>query len=244
MRSHSMALAAVLSVAAGTAQAASVDLSTWVKEGAGSWAVSGDKSTVTQSLNTNPGVFHNATDSQGQFLRGTIRVDTTSDDDFVGFVLGYRAGDLLSDTADYLLIDWKQATQPSGGCTGAVGLAISRVTGPLTAGSAAWCHDGADIQELARATTLGSTGWADLTTYTFDLVFTATRVQVLVDGTKEIDITGTFRNGAFGFYNYSQSDVIYAGIQQGAAPIPLPAAGWMLLAGLGALGLAARRRAA
>ncbi|MBK5926549.1 hypothetical protein CCR87_04125 [Rhodobaculum claviforme] len=230
-------------VGATGAQAAPVDLSTWVREGAGIWNVSPDKTSVTQTQNTTPGVFHSNTNSQGQFLSGTIRVNTSTDDDFVGFVLGYRAGDLSSATADYLLIDWKQATQSLGGCTGAVGLAISRVTGPLTSGSMAWCHQGPGIEELARATTLGSTGWADFATYTFELVFTATRVQVVVDGTTEIEINGSFSNGSFGFYNYSQANVTYAGIQQGAAPIPLPAAGWLLLAGLGALGVAGRRRA-
>ncbi len=62
--------------------------------------------------------LYNEMDSQGQTLSGTIEVQATSDDDFIGFVPGYNSGDDTNASADYLLIDWKQTTQSTGGVAG------------------------------------------------------------------------------------------------------------------------------
>ncbi|MEC9102491.1 MAG: hypothetical protein VX878_01640, partial [Pseudomonadota bacterium] len=91
--------------------AAPVDRSTWTANGNGSWNLAGDNNSVKQTLNNSPTVFINQKDSQGLALSGTIKVETTSDDDFIGFVLGYNNGDLTNGSADYLLIDWKQGNQ-------------------------------------------------------------------------------------------------------------------------------------
>lgn len=245
---RSMITAAVLSAAfAFTAQAAPVDLSSWTAEGSGTWNLQSGNNAVLQTQNAGATVFHNGLNSQGFQLSGTIQVNTSSDDDFIGFVLGYHAGDLFATNPDYLVIDWKQADQTLGsGSTAAVGnrgLAISRVTGPIGNSSStstqfrdAWGHQGV-VEELQRASTLGDVGWVNFQQYTFDLVFQANRVQVFVDGNLELDVSGSFANGAFGFYNMSQAQVLYAGIQESVAPIPLPAALPLLLTGIAGLGL-------
>jgi hypothetical protein len=228
----------------GSAMADSVDLSGWVANGGGSWTLQGANDSVKQNINTpSPAIFHNNQNSQGLALSGEITVQTTSDDDFIGFVLGYNNNDIANASADYILIDWKQGNQnyaPFGG-NAAKGLSISQVNGAFDPTSA-WIHDN-NVTELQRATTLGNTGWADNTTYTFDLIFTASLIEVFVDGTKELSISGMFNNGSFGFYNFSQSNVLYAGITQTTAPaVPVPAALFMFApALLGFMGL--RRKA-
>ncbi|MFV0245978.1 MAG: PEP-CTERM sorting domain-containing protein [Qingshengfaniella sp.] len=228
-----------------TLQAAPVDLSAWVGEGNGQWQLAVGDNSVLQRRNGTPSVFHDGSNSQGRSLKGTITVDTNGDDDFIGFVLGYQAGDLTNSAADYLLIDWKQRTQSLGSLgTAQEGLAISRVQGVLGDDAGAWSHDStAGVTELARGATLGSTGWADRTTYSFDLTFSATLVEVFVDGTRELSITGQFSDGAFGFYNYSQAQVRYAGIVEDILPpatVPVPGALPLLGAGLGMIGLMRR----
>ena len=237
------AAAALLVLTATAGQAAPVDLSGWSVEGPGTWILAPDNNSVRQTVNGNPTVFSGPGNAQGNQLSGTIRVNTTGDDDYIGFVLGFQSGDLSAASTDFLLIDWKQANQGFFGCNADVGLSISRVTAGLGDNAGAWCHDALGVTELARGTTLGSTGWADLTTYTFDLVFTASNVQVFVNGAKEIDINGSFADGSFGFYNYSQADVTYGAITQVVVPPPsgVPLPGTLALAGLGLVALGVGR---
>ncbi|WOI52781.1 PEP-CTERM sorting domain-containing protein [Parvularcula sp. LCG005] len=220
-----------------------VDLSTWVQDGNGNWILAGDSASVLQTRNSAPTVYHNNQSSQGKALAGTIKVETSSDDDFIGFVLGYTQGDIdgLSDT-DYILVDWKQGTQ--GGWDR--GMSISRVTGRIQSSGTdtnadQWDHVG-NVEFLARANTLGSTGWADNTEYNFAIEFTASVIRVTVDGNLEFELFGSFSDGAFGFYNFSQPDVRYAGItEEVLPPVPLPAALPLMAAGLGVVGFARRK---
>jgi hypothetical protein len=237
-----------------------VDLSDWKINGGGSWSLQSNpepNDSVFQSQNSPPTVFFNDRNSQGTALAGSIEVQTTTDDDFIGFVLGYNDGDLFSDDADYILVDWKQGTQSDWDA----GMSISRVTGSIGGVSGtntsadAWTHTG-NVGFLGRAATLGSTGWADNTSYLFDIIFTASKIQVLVDDVLQFDLDGSFRDGSFGFYNFSQPGVLYAGITEQEAPdpdpdpgngngsdpkpVPTPASFGLMFIGL--LGLALKRR--
>ena len=234
-----------------------VDLTSWIANGGGSWSLQSSNTAAYQSQNSPPTVFHNdAASSQGQALKGTIQVSSgAADDDFVGFVLGYHDGDIAgSNTAqDYLLIDWKQVDQVWN-----AGLSISRVTGDInTCGtctsSDAWTHSGV-VDFITRSNASGaayaSTGWTKGTLYDFDIQFNANRVKVFVDGQLELDVlpsdagVSSFADGAFGFYNFSQPQVTYAGLTTRSIPtgVPLPPALPMLAAGLGLLGVLGRRR--
>lgn len=191
------ALAVAIPLAAGAAPVA-VDLTGWTENGlrgngAGTWTVQPGNDSVVQSRDGDPTVFYDATTSgasaRGEQLSGTIRVNTTGDDDFVGFVLGYQEDEINSTSADFWLIDWKQNDQSPA----VDGLALSHVNGDLTTTSGSsfggWWNHVDPINEVARGSTLGSTGWDDLTTYTFDLTFTADLIEVFVDGNLEISYT-------------------------------------------------------
>jgi hypothetical protein len=243
------AIAASLPLAA---QAAPVDLTGWIENGykgnngAGTWTVQPGNNSVVQSINGQPTVFFDpSANDLGKTLTGTVEVQTTGDDDFIGFVLGYNDGEFNSTAADFWLIDWKQTDQSPG----VDGLALSHVTGDITASPSAndfWQHVNV-VNEVQRGATLGSTGWADNTEYTFELTFTPSLIAISVNGTPQLSYTSaahgsSFTGGAFGFYNYSQNAVRYAGLTEDAAVVPLPASLPLLLAGLGGIAALRRRR--
>lgn len=236
------ALAMTLSV---SAQAGPVDLNTWVDEpaGAGIWTVDTGGGFVDQSRNGAPTFFRGNLSALNQTLTSKIEVRTGSDDDFIGFAIGFDAGDANSATADYLLLDWKQRNQfPAAG-----GLAVSRVRGLRTNDNDFWEHVDS-VEELARATNLGSTGWADNVEYEFTINFTANSFQVLVDGVEEFNFLaadvgdGTaFDGGNFAFYNYSQASVRYSAVTQDAFSVPEPGTLGVISLGLIGFGIARRR---
>jgi len=69
-----------------------------------------------------------------------------------------------------------------------------------------------------------------------------------VNDVLQFNIDGSFSDGRFGFYNYSQAQVIYAGITNIDLPpdpptgVPEPTTWAMMIAGFGLVGARMRRR--
>ena len=134
-----------------------IDLSTWQQQGepdAGDWQTTGDfNHQVTQLVNGNPTFLVSPFDFIDGTVTGTFKVETTTDDDFIGFVFGYQGpvaaqGDAPSDY-EFLLFDWRQTTQTSdAGEFGPEGFTLSRVSAshadpntPLRL----WDHNGTEV---------------------------------------------------------------------------------------------------
>ena len=216
--------ATIANLAPDVVEPGSVDLHSWIEEEyetadvSALWTVAADGLSVYQSINSQPSVFFSPLPAIGSFLEGTIRVESpgTWDDDYIGFVLGFQAGDSLDPGSDFLVVDWKQQDQ-----TGALrGLAVSRVLGAM--GEEFWAHSdspangsGTGVFEIARAATLSRTGWSEGREYRFRFETTADRLKIWVDDVLQFDLAVAVPPGKFGFYNYSQEAVRYRGFTTG-----------------------------
>ncbi len=184
------------------------------------WVISIDGRRVNQLPDNSHSVFVGDRPAIGT-NRATLR--TFLDDDFLGFVLGYAAGDTTNPAADYLILDWKAGDQflaspfdacgPQAPVNMAEGMALLRVSGVPTLTELAShaevvdCTDNiGTVTELARATNLGVTGWTANDFYDFEFEFDGTRLKVWVDGVLEFDHTlaSALSPGNFGFYDFAQ----------------------------------------
>jgi hypothetical protein len=241
---------------AGSALAAEVpvDLTSWQKRGPsanGNWTVAADGESVFQSINGDPTFFVSPANSINTTLRGKIEVETTGDDDLIGFVFGFNAPAGTGNDMNFVLVDWKQATQNFDGVTSSEGFSVNRVQGNITDYLPGfWGRaDSAGFDSLA--TNYGDNlGWEDNTEYTFTILYQTNHLSFEVAGGAfgagqvVFDIAGSFPDGAFGFYNYSQAAVRYSGLTLEDTPPPIPEPGtWaLMLLGLAGTAVAARRR--
>src|SRR5690554_2127573 len=195
----------------------------WLQQGEsanGNWVVSDNGRSVTQTVNGDPTFFVSPEDYFDTTIRGTFQVDTGSDDDFIGFVFGYQApfeesGDATNDFKTFVL-SWKQGEQIDAGGLAEEGLTLAYINGALDAPAATlWGHE--EISEYqVLATHYGEgRGWADFTPIEFTLEYGSERIRIWIDEELIFDVSAAqagvpFETGRFGFYNFSQSDVIYS----------------------------------
>lgn len=220
----------------------------------GRWRPGG--ASVTQSVNGDPTFFVSPTNQIDTTVRGTIRVAPGSgDDDFIGFVLGFTGPASTGNDMNFVLFDWKQGTQTFSGATAQEGLSVSRVNGTITDYTPGfWGHtDSAQFDVLGTDFGVGK-GWVEGVTYNFTILYQTGRIKIDIAGgtfgagSTVFDINGSFPDGRFGFYNYSQSHVTYAGLTEESTPPPppppggAPVPGSLALLGLGLVGLTWRQQ--
>ncbi len=201
---------------AATGQGELADLSAWtviqyelLSQPDANWVRDATNTIVTQTVNADASIFLSDFDLTNGQMEGTLRVDTVSDDDFIGFVFGFQ------DQGHFYLFDWKQFDQ-SGADMGMSVKVVSADT-PLT-GADLWPTAG----NAGRVTTIyhNSIPWADFTDYQFILEFHPGEFTITVKQGDTILgepinlLDDTYTSGGFGFYNYSQGPVIYTGFSQ------------------------------
>jgi len=178
-------------------------------QGSANWVKDATNTSVTQVVNSDASFLLGDFNFSNAQIEGTWSVNTPTDDDYIGFGFGYQ------DSQHFYLFDWKQSDQgdPLGFAERGMSVKVFNANSPLT-GSDFWPSGG----NGARVRTIyhNTIQWAHFTEYKFKLRFRPGEIKITVSqGTTVLaDFTvndTTYTNGKFGFYNYSQEQVRYAG---------------------------------
>jgi len=176
----------------------------WVKDVA--------NNTVTQIVNADASILLSDFDLSHTQMDGTWRVDTTSDDDFIGFVFGYQ------NSEHFYLFDWKKGSQNDSVGFAERGMSVKVFNADSTLTSRDFwptAGNGTRVRTLYHNTV----PWQSFIDYKFTLQYFPGEIKITVrQGTTVLaDITindATYTNGLFGFYNYSQAQVKYSGFRR------------------------------
>ncbi|TPW19260.1 MAG: FG-GAP repeat-containing protein, partial [Elusimicrobia bacterium] len=130
------------------------------------------------------------------------------DDDFVGLALGYRPGDVLSSGADHMLIDVRQNSQVLGyGDCGVNPFGLIRGNPTYVE---LWGHQDLEcVTPESRIEVLGADPtavWTGGTLHELRARYSSERLEVFFDGTRRLDLAGSFPEGHFALYDLSQPD--------------------------------------
>jgi cysteine-rich repeat protein len=222
-------IATIVSLLPGAAVAApvAIDLSTFSvvqyehnSQSDASWVLSDSNTVVTQPVDADPSIFLGDFSVENSEIVGNLRVNTSSDDDLIGFVFGYQS------RCAFYLFDWKKVAQQSGPTFGFadVGMSVKVIdTCPNDPTGLDLWQTPPSPGPLLRHNEIP---WAPFTTYQFRLVFNpgvfSIEVTRLSDGVVleswTIEDT-TYLTGTFGFYNSSQSQAVYSGLTVEADPL-------------------------
>lgn len=177
-----------------------------------SWQKDLPNNAVTQIVNADAAILLSDFNFSNGQMDGTWRVNTTVDDDFIGFVFGYQ------NSEHFYLFDWKKADQndPLGFAERGMSVKVVNAGSTLT-GNDFWPTNGNGTR--VRTLFHNTVPWVSFTDYQFTLQFRNGEIKIVVKqgATVLADITvndSTYTNGLFGFYNYSQEQVRYSGFRR------------------------------
>ena len=197
-----------------------VDLQAWtaVEVGVGGsqqseaeWVVSSDNTQVEQLVNADPSAFVSDFILENAQMHGQWYVNTSVDDDFMGFVFGYQ------NPYQYYVFQWKQNAQSNselGTARRGMQLRVYNLNPDGSEGKPIlWDsnnHNGTILYENTEVS------WQPFVIYDFELTFNAGEMTITVkDGETVVDSftvqDNTFTTGNFGFFNHSQGNLIYRG---------------------------------
>jgi len=208
-----------------------INFNTWVDEGdsAAQWSSISSGTQAFQNFNSWFPSFYVGPDTLiNVHISGNFEVNTTADDDWIGFVFGYQepvnqswAGNppftglpTMTTDFDFYLFDWKQQGQTYGTYVAQEGFTLVDVDGAFTCSFAGvypsfWSHTTSTSFNVLQTQYSTTNGWSAYTVYDFDLYYTPTRAVILVDSDTIFDQSGCFEPGRFGFYNMSQDNSLY-----------------------------------
>lgn len=158
----------------------------------------------------NPTFFISPEKMINVLVKGTISVETTNDNDFIGIVFGYQNPSHLGSNLnyDFYLFDWKSESELFTSYMGYEGFRLSKYSGVITQstiGKYFWGND--DLQPTRQLYFFKSgegLGWEPFEKYDFELLYTVNLISIKIDGAVIFERQGCYEAGKVGFYCMSQ----------------------------------------
>ncbi|MCF6171407.1 MAG: PKD domain-containing protein [Bacteroidales bacterium] len=209
----SVAIACIYSAAFSQQCETAFDFTEWSLEGTadGDWQVAGPNDVVNTSYILPATFFVNKQKLINVFIKGTMSVETGSDDDFVGIVFGYQNPKTLADDNQYqfYLFGWKGGTGSLNGYQAKEGFRLSLYNGFINMADQEkyfWGQVEKSPQRRLFDKKYGDTlGWVNSREYLFELFYSSNRIRISIDGKMIFEREGCFPAGKFGFYCMSQT---------------------------------------
>ena len=166
----------------------------------GDWSVSNDGSYAYQAINGAPTFFDSAAKNYGNtIISGRMRVRSAAgDNDWIGMALGKQ------NSNTFYLWSWKNG--PANSASEKEGHNFAKVTNKANID---WNMHQNKSGYQVLATKHGDYGWNHDNYYNFEIRYTPTNVKIYIEGSKVIDVNGSFPTGQISFFNYSQGQVEY-----------------------------------
>ena len=204
-----------------------VDFNDWKMEGNlshGAWDVAADGKSVEQLMDSKPTFFVGDEELINVRIKGEFIVNDDQDDDFIGFVFGYKApNDSSADNYfETWLFTWKKDYGNALGYNAQLGFSLIRAEGTVANTDDAFYKyfweqpDIGGFDRVAKRWGEYAWGWEPYKVHEFELLYTTTRIIIYIDGveifgddSENPKLSGCFEQGRFGFYNFSQPNVEY-----------------------------------
>lgn len=143
-------------------------------------------------------------------IKGTLSVETGSDNDFVGFVFGYYKPTSVAydNNYNFFLFDWKSKAGSLLGYYANEGFRLSHYNGFISRNNQNKYFWGSVDESPKRnllKTKYGNTlGWRPYEKYEIEILYTSNLIRITIDGELIFEYQGCFSAGKFGFYGMSQ----------------------------------------
>jgi len=186
------------------------------------WVLGANDTSVQSQVNTNFPQFYLGPDTfMNVKITGKFEVETNFDDDYVGFVFGFKETwdydwwiNNDSMRHEYFLFDWKKNAQNYIGYVAQEGFSINEVDQTFARNipnvfPSFWDHTNSATFQVLNTQFGVTQGWVSFQTYDFELYYTPTRAIVTIDADTIFDEGGCFEPGLFGFYSFSQQQTRY-----------------------------------
>ena len=201
------------------------DFTQWIEANStGNWLVesSGKVTQNVEILPTRPAFFVSDIDLINVSFSFDIECQDGNDDDFIGFVAGFRNPfSSSSDQYNFLLFDWKSTAENGFNYFAEEGYTLAEYSGSVTDEEIHkyfWGHNAAAVnssyEQLAHSYGLNK-GWRFRSIYHVKGTYTESAIKIWIDGNLVFDVKRCNQPGRIGFYTYSQYKISFSNFSYG-----------------------------